>query len=259
MPAKTKVKSQKLKVKSKIQKPKAQKVEKKVVRKSVSVAPQTSKRQTAGVSLSASVYDIKGKAVGRITLPSEIFGVKENKALISQAVRVYLANQRQGTVSMKTRGEVKGSTRKIYKQKGTGRARHGGIRAPIFVGGGVTFASKPRDFSLSLPQKMKKNALFSALSGKLKEGEIKVMDLDKISGKTKIMANALKIMSVDGKTLLVTPGGFKEFENVYKASRNLRGMRILPAVSLNTYDVLNNNAVIFMKEAVDVLKKHFLK
>lgn len=223
-----------------------------------SVVSQSVKQTSLKASLSASVYDLKGKAIGRITLPTEIFGVSENKTLIAQAVRVYLANQRLGTVSMKTRGEVQGSTRKIYKQKGTGRARHGGIRAPIFVGGGVTFASKPRDFSLSLPQKMKKKALFSALSGKLKDGEIKVMDLDKIQPKTKVMAKVLDVMEMGEKILLVTPGGFKDFGNVYKASRNLKGMKISPADSLNTYDVLDNNAVIFMKEAVEVLKKHYL-
>ncbi|HKC14422.1 MAG TPA: 50S ribosomal protein L4 [Patescibacteria group bacterium] len=227
--------------------------------KKVALRSPRAKAPRASVSLSASVYDVKGKAVGRITLPSEIFGVEENKHLIAQAVRVYLANQRQGTVSMKTRGEVKGSTRKIYKQKGTGRARHGANRAPIFVHGGVTFATKPKDFSLSLPQKMKRKALFSALSGKLKDGEIKIMDLDKIQPKTKVMAKAIEAMAIGEKILLVTPGGFKEFGNVYKASRNLKGMKISPAVSLNTYDVLDTNAVVFMKEAVDVLKKHFLE
>ncbi|MEK7060927.1 MAG: 50S ribosomal protein L4, partial [Patescibacteria group bacterium] len=215
-------------------------------------------KASRATNLSTSVYDIKGKAVGRITLPTEIFGTAENKNLIAQAVRVYLANQRLGTASMKTRGEVQGSTRKIYRQKGTGRARHGGIRAPIFVGGGVTFASKPRDFSLSLPQKMKRKALFSALSGKLKDGEIKIMDLDKITPKTKTMAKALGALDLGEKMLLVTPGGFKDFENVYKASRNLKGMRISPAATLNTYDVLDNNAIIFMKESIDILKKHFL-
>src|SRR5581483_3879222 len=144
----------------------------KSVRKSAS-SPLASGRSSAP-KLSASVYDLKGKAIGRVTLPSEVFGVEENPHLLAQAVRVYLANQRQGTVSTKTRGEVQGSTRKIYRQKGTGRARHGGIRAPIFVHGGIVFGPKPREFSLSMPQKMRRLALFTALSGKVKDGELKI-------------------------------------------------------------------------------------
>lgn len=253
MPVK-KVKSQKLKVKS-VAKAKAVKKTTAKVQKSASVAVKSAPRTSV---LTASVYDVKGKAVGRITLPSEIFGLEENKSIIAQAVRVYRANQRTGTASVKTRGEVQGSTRKIYRQKGTGRARHGGIRAPIFVHGGIAHGPKPRDFSLTFPQKMRRVALYSALSGKLRDGEIKVLDLEKISPKTKIMANALRALEVKGKTLLVTPGGSKEYGNVYKASRNLKDMRILPAVTLNTYDVLDNQSILLMKEAVDALKKHFL-
>lgn len=254
MPVK-KVKSQKLKVKSKakVQKPKVQTRKRAVL----SVAPQAGKRQAAGTSLSASVYDVKGKSVGRVSLPSEIFGVAENKHLISQAIRVYLANQRTGTSSTKTRGEVQGSTRKIRPQKGSGHARHGGIRAPIFVHGGIAHGPKPRDYSLNMPQKMRRLALCSALSGKLRDGEVKVMNLEKIAPKTKIMAKAIKALDLGGKILLVTPGGSKTCENVYKASRNLEGIKILPAVTLNTYDVLDNNAILFMRESVNVLKKHF--
>lgn len=243
------------KVKSKIVKPKVKKTVKKTLVKPVPVKKTAKKEST---SLSASVYDVKGKAVGRVSLPPEIFDVAENKQLISQAIRVYLANQRMGTASVKTRGEVQGSTRKIYRQKGTGRARHGGIRAPIFVHGGIAHGPKPRDYSLSLPQKMKKLALYCALSSKLRDGELKVMDLDKIAPKTKIMAKAVEALDLGGKILLVTPGGQKEFENVYKASRNLKDMKILPAAVLNTYDVLDNNAILFMRESLETLKKHFL-
>lgn len=214
-------------------------------------APRTSK-------LSASVYDTKGKVVGRVTLPVEIFGAEENPKLIAQAVRVFLANQRLGTASTKTRGEVQGSTRKIYRQKGTGRARHGGIRAPIFVHGGIALGPKPRDYSLSLPQKMKRQALFSALSGKLKDGEIKVVDLEKITPKTKVMAKVIKNLDLNDKILLVTPSGTKEFKNVFLSARNLEGIKILTADTLNTYEVLDNKGILLMKDAVEVLKKHFL-
>lgn len=245
MPVK-KIKNQKLKIKRPVKKLKVQKVEKKTVAKQ------------ASHSLTASVYDLKGKAVGRVTLPAEIFGVSENPKLVSQAVRVYLSNQRQGTVSTKTRGEVRGSTRKIYRQKGTGRARHGGIRAPIFVGGGVALGPKPRDYSLSLPQKMKRLALFSALSGKLKDGQIKVVEVSKITPKTKVMSKLLENLDFDGKTLLVVPSGMKESKNVFLSARNIPTVRISTAVTLNTYDVLDNKGILLSKDSIEVLKKHFL-
>jgi len=224
----------------------------------VSVAPKSNSRPSQKGSLSASVYDVKGKAIGRVSLPVEIFGVEVKPSLLAQAVRVYLANQRQGTLSTKTRGEVQGSTRKIYRQKGTGRARHGGIRAPIFVHGGIAFGPKPRDFSLSMPQKMRRQALFGALSTKLKDGEIKIMGgLEKIQPKTKVMAKALKSLEINGKTLLVTPGGYKNFESVFRAARNIEGVKIMTAETLNTYDVLNNRALILMKESIDTIKKHY--
>lgn len=248
-------KTQKLSVKS------VDKSVRSVTARKVSKAPRAS-------SLTASVYDLKGKAVGRISLPLEIFGVEEKPKLVAQAVRVYLANQRQGNASTKNRGEVRGSTRKIYRQKGTGRARHGGIRAPIFVGGGVALGPRPHDFSMSLPQKMKRLALFSSLSSKLKDGEIKIIDLNKIAPKTKVMAKALKNLELSGKTLLVTPGGMNEFKqslrstelkNVYLSARNIPGVKIQTAVTLNTYDVLDNKGILFMRDSLDILKKHFLK
>ena len=137
--------------------------------------PETKKTQTRNVQktgLNIDVFDIKGKNVGSISLPESIFKAKVNPQVVAQAVRVYLANQRQGTSSTKTRGEVQGSTRKIYRQKGTGRARHGSIRAPIFVHGGVAFGPKPRDFSLKIPSKIKQQALFSAFSSKFSADEI---------------------------------------------------------------------------------------
>ena len=124
---------------------------KKEVKAEVSIVEKVSEKATVSVN----VVGIDGKISGKIALPGEIFGEKVNKALLAQAVRVYLANQRQGNASTKTRGEVEGSTRKIYRQKGTGRARHGSVRAPIFVKGGIVFGPKPRDFSLDMPKKKK--------------------------------------------------------------------------------------------------------
>jgi len=234
-------------------------VKTKKVESRLSIAPQADKRRAP--SLSASVYNLKGKVVEKVSLPKEIFGSPVNDRLMAQAVRVYLANQRLGTVSTKTRGEVRGSTRKIYRQKGTGRARHGGIRAPIFVGGGRVFGPKPRDFSLKLPSKMRKAALVSALSQRLLDNGIRVISgLEKIEPKTKIMARTIKNLDSNlerKKILLVTPSNSNELSNVYRAARNIEGVRILPANMLNTYEVLDNVAIFLMKPALDALKKHF--
>lgn len=230
-----------------------------VAQKSVAKA-STKPAQAKTGTLTADVYNLDGSVTGKVTLPSEVFGEKVNKTLLSQAVRVYLANKRQGTVSTKTRGEVDGSTRKIYRQKGTGRARHGSLRAPIFVKGGVVFGPKPRDFSLDLPQKMRRKALFSALSGKLIDNELKVLgNLEKIEPKTKLFVQMLKKLGFEDKglkVLLVTSGSV---ENVKKASRNIQGVSIANAKQLNAYDVLNNKQVLFMKDAIDEMVGHFTR
>lgn len=206
---------------------------------------------------SIQVVGVDGKSSGRITLPSELFGAKVNTQLMAQAVRVYLANQRVGTASTKTRGEVEGSTRKIYKQKGTGRARHGGVRAPIFVGGGIVFGPKPRDFTLSFPKKMKRLALASALTSKLLEKNVIVVDgLENIEPKTKIMVTSLQTIGAIGKTLIVTS---VHAERVVWAGRNIEGVDILPAHTLHTYAVLNHKNLVFTKEAIPVLKETFTK
>jgi len=213
-------------------------------------------------SLKASVFDIKGKIAGHIQLPSEIFGAKINDSLMSQAVRVYLANQRQGTVKTKDRGEVNATTKKIWQQKGTGRARHGSKRAPIFVGGGLAFGPKPRDLSLSISKKMKTLALFSALSSKLKDQELKIVKgLETIAPKTKLMAQVLENLGIknDKRVLLVMPKAGKESENVYRASRNIEGINILTANTLNAYKVLDNKLVLLMKDSIDVIKDTFVK
>ncbi|KKQ35016.1 MAG: 50S ribosomal protein L4 [Microgenomates group bacterium GW2011_GWA2_37_6] len=220
-------------------------------------AVQTSAK-TAAVqgSLSAPVYDARGAKHGALSLPKEVFGAKINNALMAQAVRVYLANQRQGNAHTKSRGEITLTTAKWYRQKGTGRARHGAKSAPIFVGGGVAHGPRKRDFSLSLPQKMRKAALYSALSLKASAGEIKVLSgLSKIEPKTKIMAGVIKKITDEekAKVLLITSAFPKELGNVYRAGRNIGNMEILNAKLLNTYEVLKYKNLIFMKESIEFL------
>lgn len=228
---------------------KVKKAEKKVEVK-VSKAIKTPKTTKMESALTVVVYDIKGKEVGTIELPKEVFGAKINPVLMAQAVRVYLANQRQGDANTKTRGQVDGSTRKIYRQKGTGRARHGGVRAPIFVGGGIAHGPKIKEYALSLSKKMKKAAVISALSQMVKDGKIKVISgFDKIEPKTKIAAQALSTMNVK-KALLVMP---KHSDNVLRAARNIEKVKVVSAALLTTYDILNAGTLVLMKEAIEVI------
>ena len=234
----------------------------KVLNKKTATTATQKKKRTQ--KLIANVYSVQGKVVSKINLPKEVFGAKVNDSLMAQAVRVYLANQRMGTASTKSRGEITGSTKKIWRQKGTGRARHGSRKAPIFVGGGVAFGPRPRDYSLKMPKKMKKAALFSALSYKQDSGGIKVVTgLEKILPKTKFMAQVVKKLGFNSKKiniLLVTPDKEKNgFENVYRAGRNLEGLKILNVNTLNTYEVLDNQSIFFMKDAVGAVEKHFIK
>lgn len=210
------------------------------------------------------VFDTKGKVKEQMSLPKEIFGVEVNKKLLAQAVRVYLANQRSGAASTKTRGEVTGSTRKIYRQKGTGRARHGGIRAPIFVHGGIAHGPKPKDHSLKFPQKMKKLALFSALSFAYQKGGLKIVSgLEKLPPKTKSMVEVLTRLSLfapkkglQNNILLVDT---KENKNVSRAARNIYGMTITKATQLNTYEVLRHRTLLFAKDTINILAGQYLK
>lgn len=213
------------------------------------------------------VFDTEGKVSGKLNLPEKIFAAKVNKDLIAQAVRVYLANQRQGTQNTKTRSEVRFSTAKIYRQKGTGRARHGARSAPIFVGGGIAHGPKPRDFSLSLPKKMRRAALFAALSAKLAEKNIIAIEgLEKVEAKTKAFTKILEnLKNVLGnkelkkkalKILIVLPG---KLENLERAARNVWGISLSEARLLNTYSVLNHQKLLFLKDSIPVLEKNFLE
>lgn len=210
-------------------------------------------------ALTANVYDISGKVVDTLELPKELFGVKVNKRLIAQAVRVFLANQRAGSASTKTRGEVQGSTRKIYRQKGTGRARHGGVRAPIFVHGGIAHGPKPKDFSLQMPQSMKKAALLSMLSAKAQSGEISILTgVEKIEPKTKQMAALLKHMNGDKKQGSVLFVLDLKHDSVIRSVRNIEGVTYEYAKQLHTYELIQNKKVIFMLSAIEEMKKNLL-
>jgi len=212
----------------------------------------------ATTSIKTEVFDLTGKVVETISLPEKLFGAKVNPKLMTQAVRVYLANQRKGTHSTKTRGEVAGSTRKIYRQKGTGRARHGGITAPLFVGGGVALGPKPRDYSMNLPQKMRRASLVSALTVKFQDGKVKVISgLENVEPKTKVFIEALSKLSLNDekkKILLVLP---EKTENISRAVRNVEGVTYINASQLNTYIVLNTKTLVLMKSALETLEKTF--
>lgn len=199
------------------------------------------------------VLNIEGKQVGTMEVDETIFGVDYNEALIHQVIVAQLANKRQGTKSTLTRAEVRGGGAKPYRQKGTGRARQGSIRAPQWKKGGVVFAPKPRDFSKKLNKKMKANAMKSALSEKVRQNEFIVLDDLKLEqAKTKLMAAILKKLDITGKTLLVING---EDETVQRAARNIEGVTVSNASLLNVYELVRNGKCIITKDAVKELEE----
>lgn len=226
-------------------------IAKPIVKKEV-VVKGDSKKAVTKVSLTTKVFDLKGGEAGTVTLPAEVFGVKPNKTLIAQAVRVYLANQRQGNASTKTRSEVAGSRKKVWRQKGTGRARHGSITGPIFVGGGITFGPRPHDFSLEMPKRMKKAALHSALSEKLSEGKVTVLD-GEFTGKTKQIAQALKSLGFADKKgkankVLFIMG---EEANVRKGAFNIGGLTVQTTSNLGIYPVVISKNIVITKSSIE--------
>ena len=206
-------------------------------------------------NLSLSIYNIDGKETKTVNLPKEVFAVKVNPSLMTQAVRIYLTNQRQGNVKVKTRSEVIGSTRKIYRQKGTGKARHGAIKAPIFVGGGVAHGPKQKDYHLKFNKKEKKQALFSALSTKLKEKKIFGLEEKALTmkPKTKAVVNFLKNLKLIGKNNLVI---MKKMEknNLILAMRNISNLSFVDVNSLNPYLILKSSSLIFVENALEVFE-----
>ena len=198
------------------------------------------------------LFNKQGNKVGDIQLNDKVFAVEVNSDAMHQVVVALLANKRQGTQSAKTRAEVRGGGIKPWRQKGTGRARQGSIRAPQWIKGGVVFAPKPRDYRMSIPKTMRKVAMLSALTSKVQNDEMVVLDeLTFEAPKTKEVVNMLSAFEAK-KTLIITA---EANENVYKSARNIQGVSVLPVNNINVYDLLNNTKVIITKDAVSKIEE----
>jgi len=203
--------------------------------------------------LKVKMYDMTGKELGTKDLSEAVFGIEPNMAVLHEAVKNYLANQRQGTQSTLTRTEVAGGGRKPWRQKGTGHARQGSTRAPHWYHGGVALGPKPRDYSYSLNRKVKKLAFRSAFSAKVQANEMMVIDnMTMDQYKTKDIVKLLKALGVEKKALLVLP---EVNEKVIKSAANIPGVKTAVVGSLNVYDILNYNNFIIAAEAVDKLEE----
>jgi large subunit ribosomal protein L4 len=193
------------------------------------------------------VYNTQGSQVGEIALNETVFGAKVNKALLHEAVTMQLASRRLGTSAVKNRAAVRGGGRKPWRQKGTGQARHGSRRSPIWKGGGVVFGPTPRSFAYSLPKKARRQALKAALSAKVEAGELIVVEgLAFSEPKTKIMVDILNKLKAE-KALIVTA---QIDANVSKSARNIPGVAIMASEGLNVYDILAHINLVLTKEAV---------
>ena len=194
------------------------------------------------------VYDIAHKQVGDVELNDNIFGVEVNGALLHQAVVMQLASQRLGTHATKTRAMVRGGGRKPWKQKGTGHARSGSNTSPVWVGGGVVFGPHPRSYAFSMPRKQRRLAIKCALSDKVQEDSLFVLDaLDFEAPKTKQVVKLLQTFEIDNKALIITA---EEAENVERSSRNIPGVKAINTTGLNVYDILNHDKLFVTKDAV---------
>lgn len=201
------------------------------------------------------LYNSKGENIGKVPLAADIFGGKINQALLHEAVVMYLANKRKGTACTKTKGEVSGGGVKPWKQKGTGRARAGSIRSPLWRHGGTTFGPKPRDYKYSMPDKKKKIALKSALKAKLQDQKVIVLDSIEINEpKTRVIDKIFTKLNANVKTLLVVKN---IDEKLKRSSRNIPYLKVALASGLNAYDVLNCNNLIIVKEAIESLENMF--
>ena len=199
------------------------------------------------------VIDMQGKKVGSMELSEEIFAAPVNVHAMHMVVRSILANKRQGTQSALTRGMVRGGGRKIYRQKGTGNARHHGNRAPQFRHGGVVFAPQPRDYVVKVPKKVRRLAMKSALTSKYNEGKIIVVDEIKLSdAKTKLMAQVLKAIDAGPKALLVLPG---RDETVIRAGKNIPALKDAYVNTINVYDLLSADKIIVLKAAMEKIQE----
>jgi large subunit ribosomal protein L4 len=195
------------------------------------------------------VFNIEGKQVGQLDLSDRVFAAEINPHLMHEAVTMYLARQRVGTAATKTRTMVRGGGRKPWRQKGTGRARQGSIRAPQWKGGGVVFGPLPRDYSYSMPKKARRAALRSALSAKTQNQGIIVLENWQVDApKTKHVVEVLKNLSVAGKKILIVTGDSDIL--LYKSARNIPSVGTIAAQDLNTYEVLKNDILVMTKDAV---------
>jgi large subunit ribosomal protein L4 len=200
---------------------------------------------------------MSGEAAGEIELKDDVFGVDVNQNAVHAVVKNYLANQRQGTQSAKTRGEVRGGGKKPFRQKGTGRARQGSSTAPNHVGGGIVFAPKPRDYRYTLPRKLRRLAMRSALSSKVAENEIIVLEgLRFDAPKTKEMLRVLKNIGAAKKSLIVLP---EKDENVIRSAHNIPGVRTALVTTMNVYEIINHTSFIVTKDAVGEIETMFSK
>ena len=199
---------------------------------------------------SIDVYDVEGKKVKTVELKEEIFGIEPNEAVVHSVLVNFLANQRQGTQSTKTRAEVRGGGKKPWRQKGTGRARQGSIRAPQWIKGGIALGPKPRSYKYTVNKKERRLAIRSVLSSKVLEKELTVVDkLELKEIKTKTMVKALADLKVEGKTLIIVP---ERNTNVLMSSRNIEGVKTITANNINVFDLLKYTNLIL---SVDTVKK----
>lgn len=195
------------------------------------------------------VLDINGKVVEQMEISEDVFAVKVNEHCVYETVKNHLANKRQGTQSAKKRAEVRGGGRKPWRQKGTGRARQGSTRSPQWIGGGVVFAPKPRDYSYKINKKVKRIALKSVLTDKVNNQKLIVLnELTMNEPKTKVFAQTMKNLNIDGKkALFVTK---ENDQNVVRSGRNIKGVSIAFADIINTYDIINHEVLVMTKDAV---------
>ena len=199
------------------------------------------------------VYDIKGKKVSDIELADSVFGIEPNENIVHAVLVNYLANQRQGTQSTKTRAEVRGGGKKPWRQKGTGRARQGSIRAPQWIKGGIALGPKPRSYKYTVNKKEKRLAIKSVLSSKVIEKELTVVDkLELKEIKTKSMVKALTALKVEGKTLIIVP---EKNTNVVMSARNIEGVKTITANNINVFDLLKYNKLVVTLDAVKKLEE----
>ncbi|PWM45097.1 MAG: 50S ribosomal protein L4 [Clostridiales bacterium] len=203
--------------------------------------------------INVTVYDMKGKEAGTLELNESIFGIPVNMVVLHEAVKNYLANQRQGTQSTLTRTEVRGGGRKPWRQKGTGRARQGSTRAPQWTHGGVALGPKPRSYRFSMNKKAKRLAMKSAFSAKVADGSMIVLDaLTFDAPKTKEMVAVLKALKVEDKALVVIPA---PDANVVKSVKNIEGVKTLYVNTLNVYDIMKHDKFIVTKEAISKIEE----